>query len=153
MLHRSVFPALLLLVGAACQRPQPVATAPAASEQTRPPAPLRNTRWVLNTLNGQPVIVPENGAEPYLLLRLDEPRAEGQAACNRFFGQFELPAEGHLRLGGLGATRRACPQLAQETAFLAALGQVTRYRIVADTLWLSPDSGTPLLRLHAVYLR
>ncbi len=117
-----------------------------------PTAELRNTRWVLRQLQGQPV--PPTNDEPYVLLRATEPSAEGNGSCNRFRGPFQLPAAGQLRFGPLLATRMACPALATETAFLAALESTRTYRISGDTLQLFGEGQTqPAAVLWAVYLR
>jgi heat shock protein HslJ len=115
-------------------------------------ASLRNTRWVLQTLGGQPAPVPTNG-EVYLLLRNNELSAEGHAGCNRFRGPFELPADGQLRFGPLLSTKMACPDLATETRFLSALASTRSYQISGDTLRLLAEAATqPVAVLHAVYL-
>lgn len=157
--------ATTILLTASCQTTAPAtdAATPAASSpavgQTTPPTPdaaLRNTRWVLRQLNGQPVPPPTN-AEPYVLLRQDAPNAEGNGSCNRFRGTYELPADGQLRFGALLSTRMACASpegTTTETGFLRALENARTYRISGDTLRLFGEAGTtPTAVLHAVYLR
>ncbi|MCB2407787.1 META domain-containing protein [Hymenobacter lucidus] len=145
------FCALLL---ASCQTTSPTAP-PAAQAITTPLAELRNTRWVLRQLNGQPVATPANG-EVYVLLRGNEQQAEGHSGCNRFLGKFDLPAAGQLRFGPLASTRMACLDAAAnttETGFLAALANTRTYQISGDTLRLYPEVATgPAAVLHAVYL-
>lgn len=139
----------LLPLLAACQSFSPASQPPSAT----PPAPLRNTRWVLQTLNGQPAPAPTSG-EVYLLLRLNELNAEGYAGCNRFRGSFELPAAGQLRFGPLLSTKMACPALPTETGFMSALTNTRTYQISGDTLRLFAEAATqPAAVLHAVYLR
>lgn len=146
--------ALLALLVTACQ-----ATAPTAAEATATQAPvtpaasLRNTRWVLRTLNNQPVSVPASG-EAYLLLRNGEQRAEGNGGCNRFRGSFELPAAGQLTFGPLMSTKMACPDLQTESGFMSALQSARTYQISGDTLRLFSEATTrPAAVFHAVYLR
>lgn len=135
-----------LLLFAACQSTSP------ASQPTTPLASLRNTRWVLRTLDGQPVPVLADG-EAYLLLRNNELNAEGNGGCNRFRGTFELPADGQLRFGPLLSTKMACPALATETSFMSALSKTRTYQISGDTLRLFAEAATqPVAVLHAVYL-
>lgn len=114
-------------------------------------APLRNTRWVLRTLAGQPVAPPTDGREPCLLLRADS-AAEGNGACNRFRGRYTAPGPGQLTFGPLLSTRMACPALPTETAFLKVLEQTRTYQISGDTLRLVGADQAPLARLEAVYL-
>jgi heat shock protein HslJ len=149
------------LAAASCQTTPPATSAPATTTTpapaTTPPAPLRNTRWVLRQLNGQPVSPPAESREPYLLLRETELRAEGNGSCNRFSGTFELPATGQLRFGPLLSTRMACVDpagTATETGFTRALEVTRTYQISGDTLRLFADAATsPTAVLHAVYLR
>lgn len=72
----------------------------------------------------------------------DPGRAAGQAPCNRWFGTRTgvLPA---FALTGLGATRMACPDLAAETAYLAALAKVDAAELAGDRLVLT-GPGTRL---------
>lgn len=142
-ISRIVF-GLLLFTG--CQSTSP------ASQPTTPLASLRNTRWVLRTLNDQPAPVPADG-EVYLLLRASELNVEGNGGCNRFRGTFELPADGQLRFGPLLSTKMACPALATEASFMNALTNTRTYQISGDTLRLFAEAATqPAAVLHAVYL-
>ncbi|WP_022823558.1 META domain-containing protein [Hymenobacter norwichensis] len=145
---------LLSLLLAACQTTAPTTQETAAVETvTTPTAPLRNTRWVLRTLNSQPVAVPANG-EAYLLLRTDELRAEGNGGCNRFRGSFEQPADGQLKFGPLMSTKMACPDLQTESGLMSALQAARTYQISGDTLRLFGETtAQPSAVFHAVYLR
>ncbi|RAK69586.1 META domain-containing protein [Hymenobacter edaphi] len=121
---------------------------------TTPPASLRNTRWVLRQLGPDAVPPPTEGREVDLQLRTDDTRVQGNAGCNRFSGTYEQPTPEQVRFSKLLTTRMACPALDTETRFLGALGQVSYFRIVGDTLRLYPGppaETTPLLRLEAVY--
>ncbi|TGE24903.1 META domain-containing protein [Hymenobacter aquaticus] len=153
---RSLFSACsFLFLLSACQSSMPAASTKTAPTTT-PPAELRNTRWVLRQLAGQPVATPAAG-EAYVLLRNEELRAEGNGGCNRFRGTFEQPANGQLRFGALLSTRMACADAqgnATETGFLAALTNTRTYQISGDTLRLYAEATTtPAAVLHAVYLR
>ena len=143
----------LPLLSISCQNSQPPQAAPAASTatQVQPAAPLRETRWALRQVAGQPVTVPADTNEPYLLLRADG-SAEGNGACNRFRGKFFTEQAGELKFSPLLSTRMACPALATETAFTGALQRSQTYRISGDTLRLYGPSAALLARLEAVYL-
>jgi heat shock protein HslJ len=144
---------LLPLLLAACQTTAPATQETAVAETTTTPmASLRNTRWVLRTLNSQPVAVPANG-EAYLLLRNDEQQAEGNGGCNRFRGSFEQPTDGQLKFGPLMSTKMACPDLQTESGFISALQAARSYQISGDTLRLFGETTTqPSAVFHAVYL-
>ncbi|AHJ97123.1 META domain-containing protein [Hymenobacter swuensis] len=138
---------LLLLLGA-CQTTAPTTETTTSAAPATPPAELRGTRWLLHALDKQPT-TPTAGKEVYLQLNTTELQAEGQAGCNRFRGNIELPATGQLRFGPLMATKMACPDLTIETGFMSALNAARTYRISRDTLRLYGEpAGLPLAELH-----
>lgn len=148
----------LLVLGAACQRTEHGASTPLVGTAITPDARLRETRWVLRQLAGQPVAAPTepNGQEPFLRIT-DAGTAEGHGSCNQFRGALK-PAtdDGELQFGPLASTRMACPALATEQQFSQALQATRTYRISGDTLRLystAERKGTPLAQLVAVYLR
>ena len=68
----------------------------------------------------------------------------GNAPCNRYFGQQTAPYP-WFSVENIGATRRACPELDQETAYLSALAEMTLSEIAGDTLILSNDAGREMI--------
>lgn len=116
-----------------------------------PNAQLRETRWVPRQLAGQPVTLPPDTREPYLLLRADG-TAEGNGSCNRFRGTFFSETAGELKFSSLMSTRMACAAISTENEFTRALGQSSSYRISGDTLLLFSAASAPVARLEAVYL-
>ena len=66
-------------------------------------------------------------------------RVAGSAGCNRYFGT-AVPDGDRLRVSGFGSTRMFCSQdgvMAQEDAFLSALGKVDAYSIAGSELHLT----------------
>jgi len=148
--------ACLVLGGTACQRTERGASKPLVVAYTMPAAPLRETRWVLRQLAGQPVATAPTSQEPFLRIT-DAGTTEGQGSCNHFRAALK-PAinDGELQFGPLASTRLTCPTLATEQKFTQALGATRTYRISGDTLRLYANServGPPLAKLVAVYLR
>ncbi|GAA3926097.1 META domain-containing protein [Hymenobacter algoricola] len=144
-----------LLAASACsydlnERPTAGAGAAGADRPDATAAPLREVRWELRELAGQPA--PATAETPFLTLRDGRPRAEGRAGCNRFSGPYTLSAAGELRLGPLVSTRSVCPDLPTEGTFLQALNQARRYRIRGNTLSLyaTDTLAAPLAQLQAV---
>ena len=68
----------------------------------------------------------------------------GEAPCNRYFGTQTAPYP-WFAAEKIGTTRRACPDLDAETAFLAALSDMTLSEVLADTLILSNDAGREMV--------
>lgn len=145
--------ALPLLAAAGCQQPTGQQGAETAASPATPPAApaaaLRDTRWVPRQLAGQPVRLPPDTREPYLLLRPDG-KAEGNGACNTFQGSFFTEKPGELIFSPLMSTRMACPAMSTEAAFVQALGQARTYEISGDTLVLRDAGAVPVARLEAV---
>ncbi|MFT4149940.1 MAG: META domain-containing protein [Paracoccaceae bacterium] len=90
-----------------------------------------------------------NDDAPYgssVTIAFDDPaRISGQGPCNRWFAELKstLP---EFRIGPVGATMMACPDLDKEAAFLAMLEKVTRAEITApDRLTLTGPDIAPLV--------
>lgn len=94
--------------------------------------------WTLQSLDGAPF--PARAT-----LTFPEPgRLAGQAPCNSFSGPQAAPYP-WFDTGPLVTTRRACPDLAQETAFLSALEAMTLAEVQGDVLILSTEEGRELV--------
>lgn len=97
-----------------------------------------NGLWQMVTLDG---VAFESRAE----LDLTMPgRVAGHAPCNGFSGPqtAEWPA---VSIGPLRVTRMACPELAQEHAFLSALSSMTGAELRDDALILRDDAGREMV--------
>ena len=96
------------------------------------------TEWRLVELDGTPFAATAT-------LNLSEPgRISGQAPCNSYFADQSAPYP-WFRAGPIGATRRACPALDQENAFLTALSEMSLSEVSGDTLILSNDAGREMV--------
>ncbi|QFT57818.1 META domain protein [Sulfitobacter sp. THAF37] len=70
-------------------------------------------------------------------------RITGEGPCNRYSATNTAPYP-RFDAGPVAATRRACPELAAETAFFNALASATLSEVGTDTLILSDDDGALL---------
>lgn len=93
-----------------------------------------NITWALESLDGKTF------AEEASIGFPEEGKIEGNAPCNTFFGSQTAPYP-WFKAEGIGATRMACASMAQETAFFAALGNMTIAEVSGDTLILTNDDG------------
>lgn len=76
-------------------------------------------------------------------------RIEGQAPCNRYFGEM-WQVYPWFRAEKIASTRRACPDLGLEQAFLEALGRMTLAEASEELLILTDDArGVMIFRKHA----
>jgi heat shock protein HslJ/uncharacterized lipoprotein NlpE involved in copper resistance len=115
-------------------------------------AALLNTRWRLVAIDEQPVQVGAGGREPWLQLLPDANRLRGFGGCNGFQGRFAQGSDG-LQILYLAATRRSCPEGAQEARYLDALRATASRQVVGDALLLRDAQGRLRLRFEALYLR
>ena len=68
----------------------------------------------------------------------------GEAPCNRFSGSMTTPYP-WFETGPIASTKRACPELAAEQTFFAALGAMTQSEVLGDTLILRNDAGREMV--------
>ena len=90
----------------------------ATPETATTPADLRGA-WLLTRLGQMQIRTP-------ITLNFDGERASGVAPCNSFAGSYRQDGAA-LSIGPLVATRRACPDLAMEDAYLSALTDVVSF--------------------------
>ncbi|MFN3210765.1 MAG: META domain-containing protein [Roseovarius sp.] len=90
--------------------------------------------WHLQDIDGAPFAAKATITFP------EEGKITGEAPCNRYFAT-QLKPYPWFRAAEIGTTRRACPQLDEETAFLAALADMTLAEVAGETLILSTEDG------------
>ncbi len=96
-------------------------------------AELKDVKWMLETLNGEKVKLTDSTDKMFIQFEIAEKRVNGRAACNRFFGNFELN-DSKLKFSPMGATRMACPDLAKETEFFQMLDKVDSFNLKDNML-------------------
>jgi heat shock protein HslJ len=90
------------------------------------------------TLNGEPI--PYVDGHPITML-FDETGVGGQAACNQYFGGYELSGS-EISFSELGQTMMAClPEevMDSEAAYLEALASVDSFGIDGNTMTLTGE--------------
>lgn len=102
-------------------------------DSAREAAKLKDVKWELETLNGEKVNLADPENKMFIQFDVAEKRVNGRAACNRFFGNFELD-DLKLKFSPMGATRMACPDLQQETRFFQMLEKVDSFNLKDNTL-------------------
>ena len=124
-----------------------------AASQMKPDAELVNTYWKLSELNSKSVKLGVEKKEVHMVFANEKNQVQGFSGCNRFSGTYQQKTN-QLKFGPMAATMMACVDgMAQEAAFLKALGKVTRYTIAEDTLSLYSGEQKLILRFEAVYLK
>lgn len=116
------------------------------------PAALEGTLWELSVYNnGQNAMVsPLDGTS--LTAQFEAGQMSGSAGCNSYQTAYQIDGDS-LTLGPAVTTLMACAEPAgimeQETQFLDALGQVTRYQILANRLELIGQNGATMMMFQA----
>lgn len=99
------------------------------------------TLWRLESIDGTPFPARATLAFP------EEGSLAGEAPCNRYSGLQEAPYP-WFAARRIVSTRRACPDLASETLYFAALAEMTLVEIAGPVLILSNDGGREMV-FHA----
>jgi len=113
---------------------------------------LGSTRWHPIRIGDRAVTLTAHERQPWIELDPRSQRVTGSGGCNRISGDYESGL-GILRFRDLTTTQMACASMDTETAFLRALNQTRRYRIIGRTLQLMDDLGRPLAQLDEGNLR
>lgn len=96
--------------------------------------PMENTKWNLTELQGA---TNEAFADADTFwFALDGEGIIGVGACNRFFGGYMLNEEEGFRVGGMGMTRMACPNMDLEDQFVRVFEEMDGYEINGNVLTL-----------------
>lgn len=98
--------------------------------------PLKNTRWVIETLNGDKVELPKEDREIFIVFQSNEPRFHGMAGCNNIGGAYELEGKSSLKFGKMMSTMMFCEHMQIEDALTSALEMIDSYKIEGQTLHL-----------------
>jgi putative lipoprotein len=114
-------------------------------------ADLVNTRWLLRTLNGNPISVRGSQRTPHLQFKREagELMAFGFGGCNQFRGVCQLDPP-TLKLGPLASTQMACPSMDLESRFHRMLSNVESFDIQGTWLVLSRE-GKQVASFEAWY--
>ena len=95
---------------------------------------IENTKWNLTELQGAAHEVFDD-ADTFWF-SLDGESIVGVGACNRFFGGYQLSGNNGFRIGGMGMTRMACPDMELEDVFVRLFDEVDNYAIEDNNLVL-----------------
>ncbi|MFT6143128.1 MAG: heat shock protein HslJ [Myxococcota bacterium] len=107
---------------------------------------LVDTRWELQSFNGEPLVTTAD-TKP-VFFRVDSgqpPSLVGFGGCNRFYGTgFTATAE-TVAFGSVGSTRMACPNLGSEQIFIATLSKADRWLVESDSLTVMAGADATLV--------
>ena len=116
---------------------------PGAVPSPEPPV-LDGTEWTVTKIKGADTV-----ADSQPTIAFEDGKVSGTPGCNRFFGSCTQDGA-KLEFGMMGTTEMACLDEGvgeQETAFLAALGEVTGVRAADPAVELTGADGAAILTL------
>ena len=106
---------------------------------------LKGTSWQVIEINGQ--AVPSSLG---VTMNFEaEGKAGGKAPCNSYFADYDQSGE-QLTFSMIGSTEMACLDegvMELETDFFQSLGQVSRFTLEAESLFILDEGGNTLLVL------
>jgi len=107
---------------------------------------LKDTRWLLTELSGNPVNLPV-GSEAYITLNTEQKRVLGSGGCNQLRAAMAVDGD-KLLFSKIGSTKKLCPEhMDTEKGFLKALEDTARFKLDKDVLHLLNESGTEIATL------
>lgn len=101
--------------------------------------------WKILKIKG----VEQISSSPTMTFEKEESKVTGFAGCNNYFSTYTISGN-NLSFGPAGATRKLCPDMTVEDAFLILLPKVARYEIIKKELYLY-DQSDELLILAVSY--
>lgn len=106
---------------------------------------LVDTRWVIESIDGQDVV---DGDNPASIDFLPDGSIASNASCNRLMGSYEHgETAGEISFKPNKTTMMMCAEevMEQEKSFLALLPQITSYTMDDATLTLKTDDGKTII--------
>lgn len=85
---------------------------------------------------------------PTMMFDLVKGQVSGSTGCNSYSGSFSSDEFG-VEMGETAVTKKACPDMATETMFLEALGNVARIDLGDDMIRMFNASGVEVLEGRA----
>jgi heat shock protein HslJ len=94
---------------------------------------LPGSAWVLSQMNSADV-------SSEITLIFDEDKLSGNASCNNYFSDYAVEGK-EFTLGPVASTQMACPDMEDESIYLAALSDVAQIRFDEGQLVLVNNAG------------
>lgn len=107
---------------------------------------MTGVTWVLDQASMM-TLVDKVPADARIDIAFDGTQVHGRSACNSYAGGYEADSDnGTLTISQLAGTQMACGDLMElESAYLAALGDVTGYQVTGNQTGLVLTGGTAAL--------
>ena len=139
--------ALLALLVAACGGVSSNAAQSNAKPTAAPSGTLEGTKWRLQSMGAQGAEKTVEGGAPLLLQFEPGGKVSGSGGCNTFGGAYKVNGQ-TLTFSDMVSTLRACTDETignQESRYLKALQQATRFTLAGDSLVIEYGEGKTAL--------
>ena len=112
----------------------------ASGGESHDPADLTGVTWQLHA-STIASLVSDPPQDAIVTLEFADGQASGRAACNSYGGAYQAGDDGTLSFESFAVTEMACdePLMALESAYLAALGQVTGFGVEGNLVLTGGD--------------
>ena len=109
----------------------------AAAEEPAPKLGAQVT-WVLVKIQGEAVKYADGQPRVTLVVDPEGLMLSGSDGCNRYFGPYEEPEPGHIKVGDINATKKGCPEELRKlpVRYMPLLKGADAYRLSRDKLEL-----------------
>jgi|GEM_PF-523591 len=106
-------------------------------------AKLENSKWILNSWNGQDMTETEIDQNIFFTLNPVENRVNGFSGCNTFMGTYKRHEDSKISFSKMATTRKMCRDLKiEESEILGIFEAADAYAIVGNTLELKKGTHT-----------
>jgi heat shock protein HslJ len=102
-----------------------------------------NDIWIAVRINGHPIN--RMVETPRLEVNISEMRIFGSDGCNNYFGTIEDLSEDAITIGGIGSTRKMCPDMTLPERYNTALSKIKSYGFNERLLVFKDTDGNEVL--------
>ena len=106
---------------------------------------LKKGSWMVNSIGNEK----EFFRNPWITFDIEKNRIHGSTSCNKFFGGLEINNP-KIRVGTIGSTRMAGPDMSVEDLFLKAINKVKYFKFVDNTLHFLAEDNVIIMKLENV---
>ncbi len=103
-----------------------------------------NSKWIVRSIKGNTVSMPDGAETPWLRLLRDGGKVEGFGGCNSVMGGFNLEGD-RVDFPSLGSTKKYCESTQPtENAFMSAVRSTKTFKMEGEILHFMDATGADL---------
>lgn len=117
------------------------------SKTSSPKGLSLSNQWIISSFHDAGDKSQVVSKDAYIIIDLSNNNFKGNGSCNKIAGNVQV-TDDHIKFGKIISTKKACPNLQQESKFVKALEQANTYKIVGCELFLF-DNNVKILSLES----